>query len=313
MLTGEKVAVISKLRQRLAKTHNALIKRLAEVMRLTGKVDEDLIESIEDILVQADIGVEMTQKIISRLQEEIRLKKITSTAIVLNVLQNIIKDILKNEYQKSEKIDYSPGTKPFVILFVGVNGVGKTTTIAKLAKKYTQNGKKVLLVAADTFRAAAIEQLTIWAKRAEADIVKQDYGADPSSVVFNALQRAKAQDYDVVMIDTAGRLHTKVNLMRELEKINRTIKRIIPDAPHETLLVLDATTGQNGVAQAKSFVSSLPLTGVVLTKLDGTAKGGVAIGINDSLNIPIKLIGIGEKMDDLRDFDIDEFIKAIFE
>lgn len=305
------MVVTRNLKQRLAKTHNALIKRLAEVLRLTGKVNEELIDSIEDILVQADIGIEMTEKIIARLEQEIRLKKITDTGMILKVLQNIIKDILKNEYQKSGGIDYSPDKKPFVILFVGVNGVGKTTTIAKLAKKYTQNGKKVLLVAADTFRAAAIEQLTIWSKRAGADIVKQDYGADPSSVVFNALQYAKVHNYDLVMIDTAGRLHTKVNLMRELEKINRTIKKIIPDAPHETLLVLDATTGQNGVAQAKSFVTSIPVSGGVLTKLDGTAKGGVAIGIKDSLNIPVKLIGVGEMMDDLKNFDIDEFVRAI--
>jgi fused signal recognition particle receptor len=307
------VAIISNLKHRLVKTHNALAKRLAEVMRLTGKVDKELIESIEEILIQADIGIETTQKIITQLQEEIRLRKIISTEAIFDLLQNIIRNILKTEYQESEKIDYSPEHKPFVILFVGVNGVGKTTTIAKLAKKYTQQGKKVLLVAADTFRAAAIEQLSIWAKRAEADIIKQDYGADPSSVVFSSLQHAKSHNYDVVMIDTAGRLHTRVNLMRELEKINRTIKKIIPDAPHETLLVLDATTGQNGVAQAKSFVASLPVTGVVLTKLDGTAKGGVAIGIKDSLNISIKLIGVGEKMDDLRDFDIDAFVKAIFE
>jgi fused signal recognition particle receptor len=307
------VAIISNLKHRLVKTHNALAKRLAEVMRLTGKVDKELIESIEEILIQADIGIETTQKIITQLQEEIRLRKIISTEAIFDLLQNIIRNILKTEYQESEKIDYSPEHKPFVILFVGVNGVGKTTTIAKLAKKYTQKGKKVLLVAADTFRAAAIEQLSIWAKRAEADIIKQDYGADPSSVVFSSLQHAKSHNYDVVMIDTAGRLHTRVNLMRELEKINRTIKKIIPDAPHETLLVLDATTGQNGVAQAKSFVASLPVTGVVLTKLDGTAKGGVAIGIKDSLNISIKLIGVGEKMDDLRDFDIDAFVKAIFE
>lgn len=307
------MAIISNLKHRLVKTHNALAKRLAEVMRLTGKVDKELIESIEEILIQADIGIETTQKIITQLQEEIRLRKIISTEAIFDLLQNIIRNILKTEYQESEKIDYSPEHKPFVILFVGVNGVGKTTTIAKLAKKYTQKGKKVLLVAADTFRAAAIEQLSIWAKRAEADIIKQDYGADPSSVVFSSLQHAKSHNYDVVMIDTAGRLHTRVNLMRELEKINRTIKKIIPDAPHETLLVLDATTGQNGVAQAKSFVASLPVTGVVLTKLDGTAKGGVAIGIKDSLNISIKLIGVGEKMDDLRDFDIDAFVKAIFE
>ncbi|MDP8242006.1 MAG: signal recognition particle-docking protein FtsY, partial [Candidatus Celaenobacter antarcticus] len=219
----------------------------------------------------------------------------------------------RDEYKDVQAIDFNPKEKPYVLLFVGVNGVGKTTSIAKFAQRFKKNGKKVLLVAGDTFRAAAIEQLEIWAKRIGVAIIGQEYGSDPSSVIFNAMQSAKAQSYDVVLIDTAGRLHTKINLMRELAKIKRTIQKHIPDAPHQVLLVIDATTGQNGVQQAKKFLESIPIDGIVLTKLDGTAKGGVALGIKDSLQIPIKAIGIGEQMDDLKDFDAEEFVKAIFE
>jgi len=283
------------------------------ILQLSGKVDEELIEEIEDILIQADLGISITSKIISQLEERIRLHKLSATEQVFDELENIIITILHDEYKNVDAIDFDPSNKPYVVLFVGVNGVGKTTSIAKCALRFKNNGKKVLLVAGDTFRAAAIEQLELWAKRIGVVIIGQEYGSDPSSVIYNAMQSAKAQSYDVVLIDTAGRLHTKVNLMRELEKIKRTIQKHIPDAPHEVLLVIDATTGQNGVQQANKFLESIPIDGVVLTKLDGTANGGVALGIKDSLQIPIKAIGVGEQMDDLKDFDATEFVKAIFE
>ncbi|MEA3476336.1 MAG: signal recognition particle-docking protein FtsY [Candidatus Cloacimonadota bacterium] len=304
--------VVSGLKYKLAKTHNSFVKRITEAIHICGKVDEELIENIEDILIQADIGLKVTNKIINILEDEIRLNKITNKDDVFNNLENIIINILNDEYKDIQQINFLAYKKPIVILFVGVNGVGKTTTIAKVANKFKKQSKKVLLVAADTFRAAAIEQLEIWAKRIGVNMISQKYGSDPSSVIFNALHSAMAQNYDVVMIDTAGRLHTKTNLMRELEKNVRTIKKIIPDAPHESYLIIDSTTGQNGVQQAKSFVESIPITGVILTKLDGTAKGGVALGIKDSLNIPVKAIGIGEKVEDIREFNANDFVKAIF-
>ena len=307
------MSIVTGLKKKLAKTHNSFIKRIAEIVQLSGKVDEELIENIEDILIQADLGVTITGKIISRLEEQIRLHKLSKTEQVYEALENIIITILQDEYKDVDAIDFNPNEKPYVLLFVGVNGVGKTTTIAKCAQRFKNNGKKVLLVAGDTFRAAAIEQLEIWAKRIGVTIIGQEYGSDPSSVIFNAMQSAKAQSYDVVLIDTAGRLHTKINLMRELEKIKRTIQKHISDAPHQVLLVVDATTGQNGVQQAKKFLESIPIDGIILTKLDGTAKGGVALGIKDSLQIPIKAIGVGEQIDDLKDFDATEFVKAIFE
>ena len=306
------MSIVSKLKEKLAKTHNAFVKQITEVIHICGKVDENLMEGIEDVLIQADLGIVVTNKIMSKLQEEIRLKKIIDIHKIYESLEHIINEILHDEYKDIKHINFSPAIKPFVILFVGVNGVGKTTAIAKLAYKFKENDKKVLLVAADTFRAAAIEQLDIWAKRINVNILSQNYGSDPSSVVFNALNSAITNKYDVVLIDTAGRLHTKINLMRELEKIVRVTKKIIPDAPHETYLVIDATTGQNGVQQAKKFVESIPISGIILTKLDGTAKGGVVIGIKDCLNIPVKAIGIGEKVEDIREFNADDFVKAIF-
>lgn len=307
------MSLISNLKKKLAKTHNSFVKRIAEIVHLSGRVDEELIEDIEDILIQADLGVSITQKIISKLEEQIRVHKLTKPDQIFSALEHIIITILQDEYKDVTSIDYNTNISPYVLLFVGVNGVGKTTSIAKCALRFKKNGKKVLLVAGDTFRAAAIEQLELWAKRVGVSIIGQEYGSDPSSVIYNAMQSAKAQSYDVVLIDTAGRLHTKINLMRELEKIKRTIQKHVPDAPHQVLLVIDATTGQNGVQQAKKFLESIPIDGIILTKLDGTAKGGVALGIMDSLQIPIKAIGIGEQMDDLKDFNATEFVKAIFE
>ena len=302
---------IEGLDKKLRKTHTNLFDKISELLKIKGKVDEDLMEDLEDILIQADVGVETTTEIMNKLRKKIREEKITETDKVHSSLKKIIEEIMYDEYSDTEnKLQY-PDKKPFVILFIGVNGVGKTTSIAKLADRYKKQGKKVMMIAADTFRAAAIDQLTIWAERVGATISKQKEGSDPSAVVFDGLKSAVSRNYDVVLIDTAGRQHTKANLMKELGKIFRTIKKIIPEAPHETLLVVDATTGQNAIIQAKTFDEAAHITGLVLTKLDGTAKGGIVIGIKHQLNIPVKLIGVGEKSEDLRDFKIKEFVEAI--
>ncbi|MBC8312891.1 MAG: signal recognition particle-docking protein FtsY [Candidatus Cloacimonetes bacterium] len=312
LLESDKLKVVSNLKKKLAKTHNAFVKSFSEAFRICGKIDKNLMESIEDILIQTDFGISITAKIMEKLEEIVRFQKISDSNKIYETLENLIKDILQDEYNDIQKIDFSPNQKPFIILFVGVNGVGKTTTIAKMAYRYKTNGKKVLLVAGDTFRAAAIEQLKIWADRLKIKMSSGDYGSDPSSVIFNALNLAVAKNFDVVLIDTAGRLHTKINLMRELEKISRTTKKVIHGTPHETILIIDSTTGQNGIQQAKTFAETIPISGIILTKLDGTAKGGVAIGIKDSLNIPVRAICIGEKMEDIRDFNSDDFVQAIF-
>ena len=301
------------LKDKLAKTKNGLLGKLAEIVNLRGKVDDDLMDDLEEMLLQADVGVQASGDIIDGLKEEIRLQKITVLGDVQKHLEEIIRELLLKDYgRETDHLQYK-NIKPFVALFTGVNGVGKTTTIAKLAKRYTKSGKSVLMVAGDTFRAAAIDQLAIWAERTGADIMRQQEGSDPSSVVYDGMMKAVNKKYDVVLIDTAGRQHTKVNLMNELSKIKRTIKKIIPDAPHETLLVVDATTGQNAITQAELFNKATELSGLVLTKLDGTAKGGIVIGIKHQLDIPVKLIGVGESYNDLRDFDVNEFVEAIFE
>ena len=304
---------LENLRIKLAKTKSSFIGNIAEVIKLRGKVDEELMDELEEILIQADIGVDTSLFIIDKLREEIHLNKLTNQDEVQTHLENIIKEMLIEEYAKdSDHLKFN-NKKPFVILFAGVNGVGKTTTIGKLARRFKDMGKSVLLIAGDTFRAAAIEQLTIWAERANVEIVKQQQGSDASSVVYDGVMKAVNQKFDVVLIDTAGRQHTKVNLMNELSKIVRTIKKIVPDAPNETLLVIDATTGQNAISQTELFNKAVNLSGLILTKLDGTAKGGIVIGIKHQLNIPVKLIGVGEKQEDLRDFDVNEFVEAVFE
>ncbi len=307
---SEKLSVES-LDKKLRKTHTNLFDKISELLKLKGKVDEDLIDDLEDILIQADVGIETTTEIINKLRKKIRDDKISDTEKVHTALKDIIIDMMSAEYSQEDSKLKNPEEKPFVILFIGVNGVGKTTTIAKLAERYRKQGKKVMMIAADTFRAAAIDQLTIWAERTGATISKQKEGADPSAVVFDGLKAAVSRKYDVVLIDTAGRQHTKANLMKELSKISRTIKKVVPSAPHEALLVVDATTGQNAIMQARIFNEATRITGLVLTKLDGTAKGGIVIGIKHQLNIPVKLIGVGEKSEDLRDFDIKEFVEAI--
>jgi fused signal recognition particle receptor len=301
------------LRQRLIKTKSGFIGQIAELLQVRGKVDESLLEELEETLIKADVGVETSADIIDRLRLKIREDKITDTAAIQHSLFGIINDLMLHDYAGREPGIKTIDTKPFVILFTGVNGVGKTTTIGKLAKRYVDAGKSVLLIAADTFRAAAIDQLAIWAERAGADISRQQQGADPSAVVYDGLKKAVNNNIDIVLIDTAGRQHTKVNLMNELNKIDRTIKKIVPEAPHESLLVVDATTGQNALTQAEIFNNATDLSGVVLTKLDGTAKGGIVIGIKHQLNVPVKLIGVGETTADLRDFSASEFLKAIFE
>lgn len=254
----------------------------------------------------------MTTKIIEELRDEIRINKIKDTETVQEIIKKIMTDELMSDYEENQEVFVMTDKKPYIILFIGVNGVGKTTTIGKLAKRFTSEGKSVLMVAGDTFRAAAVEQLSIWSDRAKVEIVKQAQGADPSAVVFDGIKSAIAKNKDVVMIDTAGRQHNRANLMKELEKIYRTIQKVSPEGPHEVFLVLDSTTGQNAVNQAKTFNGIVPLTGLVLTKLDGTAKGGIILNIKKVLNIPVKLIGVGEGIDDLQDFDAKEFVDAMF-
>ncbi len=297
----------AKIKAGLQKTKDSFVKQVESVFNSFTKIDEELFEELEELLITADVGVTTTEKICARLREEIKKKGITDPSQIKGLLKEILAEMMDGDC--TLKI----GTKPSVIMVIGVNGVGKTTTIGKMAHYLTQNGKKVLLGAADTFRAAAIDQLQIWADRSGVKMVRHSEGSDPAAVVFDAVSAAKARDIDVVICDTAGRLHNKKHLMDELSKIKRVIEREAEGCDVEVLLVLDATTGQNGVNQAKQFALSSGITGIVLTKLDGTAKGGVVISIKDELNIPIKFIGVGEGMDDLQPFNPLEFAEALFE
>jgi fused signal recognition particle receptor len=305
----ERKGFFQRLKERLAKTKEGVISQVKGLIRLRGKVDEELLDEIEEILIQADLGVQTTGKIIGAMRQDSAARGIKEPEQMIELFKDAILKILS----EGERFLIEPQSKPFVMFVVGVNGTGKTTTIGKLAKRYGEQGKRVMLVAGDTFRAAAIEQLAIWAKRSGSEIVQQAMGADPAAVCYDALQAAQSRGTDVVIIDTAGRLHTKVNLMEELKKMVRVIKKVVPDAPHETLLVLDATTGQNAINQAKIFSEAVNVTGIVMTKLDGTAKGGILIAIRDLYRIPVLLIGVGEKLEDLRDFDAEEFVNALFE
>lgn len=300
------------LREKIARTKSSFMGKLAEAILFSGKVDEELLEQLEAILLKSDTGVEMTNLILDKLREEIKVHRISEAAEVQIALQRIMSDILLADY--SEQVDFydSITAKPFVIMILGVNGVGKTTSIGKMANRFRDLGKSVLVIAGDTFRAAAIEQLEIWANRAGASIIKSQQGADPGAVVFDGITAALARNIDIVLIDTAGRQHTKANLMQELAKVLRTIKKVLPDAPHETLLILDSTTGQNALSQAKTFNEIAGLTGLVLTKLDGTAKGGIILNIKHALGIPVKLIGVGEQLDDMQSFDPQAFVDAMF-
>ena len=295
--------------ERLTKSKEGFFSKLKNIFTSKSKIDDTIYEELEDLLIQSDIGFDMTAKLINQLEKEVKVKKISETSEVYEILKRLMSDFLLSQDSKlvlkEDKIN--------VILIVGVNGVGKTTTIGKLALKYKKMGKKVLLGAGDTFRAAAVEQLEEWAKRADVDIVKGKEGADPASVVFDTLSRAEQIKADVVIIDTAGRLHNKSNLMRELEKINNIIKKKIGEERYESLLVIDGTTGQNGLNQAKEFNSVTELTGFIVTKLDGTAKGGIVFSVSEELQRPIKFIGLGEKIGDLIEFNAKDFINAIFE
>lgn len=299
---------LDKIKKGLERTKKSLIKNIETVIIGYAKIDEDFLDDLESVLLSGDLGVRTTDYLMRQIRRGVMEGKISNTQEVLPYMQNLVADMLREPMQSEQEVHH-----PEVWLIVGVNGVGKTTTIGKLSSQMHKAGKKVLLAASDTFRAAASEQLSIWAERTGADIVKHAEGADPAAVAFDAVSAAKSRGADVVLIDTAGRLQTKVNLMEELKKISRVIKKVIPDAPHQTLLVLDATTGQNAVSQAKSFGEIVPLTGVVLTKLDGTAKGGVVLSITEELHVPVKYIGLGEREDDLQKFDPDDFARALFE
>ena len=295
----------------LTKTRNTFVSSLINLTNKYARINEEYFEELEEILIMADIGVNTVMEFMDRLRNRVIKEKITDPSLLKEVIVDELFIIYVNDDILESKIKYAT-SGPTVLLFVGVNGVGKTTTIAKLANKMIDSGKKVLLVAGDTFRAGATKQLEEWATRVNAGFVGKEEGADPASVVYDGLEVAKKENYDVVLVDTAGRLQNKVNLMKELEKINRVIAREIPDAPHETLLVIDASTGQNGISQAKSFKEITNITGIVLTKLDGTAKGGIVLAIKDEVNIPVKYIGFGETKDDLQAFDIEDYIYGLF-
>jgi fused signal recognition particle receptor len=298
----------------LEKTKSSVFNKLTKAIAGKSKIDDDFLDDLEEILISSDVGVETTLKIIQRIENRVAVDKY----LTLNELNKLLKDEIsklleENNSKNLEKAEL-PDTKgfPYVIMVVGVNGVGKTTTIGKLAFQFKSLGKKVVLGAADTFRAAAVDQLTIWSERVGVPIVKQNMGSDPASVAFDTVKSAVAQNADIVIIDTAGRLHNKVNLMNELSKIKKVMQKIIPDAPHEILLVLDGSTGQNAFEQAKQFIKATEVNALALTKLDGTAKGGVVIGISDQFKIPVKYIGVGEKMEDLQIFNRTEFVESLF-
>ena len=306
------------LDQGLAKTKESFFGKLTKAIAGKSSVDAEVLDNLEEVLISGDVGVSTTIKIIKRIEERVKKDKYVTTSELNSLLKNEViallaensgnKDLAKTTTHFSEPLPY----KPYVIMVVGVNGVGKTTTIGKLAHQFKQAGKSVVLGAADTFRAAAVEQLIIWSERAGVPIVQQGMGADPASVAFDTLSSAKAKDADVVIIDTAGRLHNKINLMNELTKIRNVMKKVVPDAPHEVLLVLDGSTGQNAIEQCKQFTAATDVNALAVTKLDGTAKGGVVIGISDEFKIPVKYIGVGEKMTDLQSFNATEFVNSLF-
>ncbi|HEX2925978.1 MAG TPA: signal recognition particle-docking protein FtsY [Ruminiclostridium sp.] len=296
-----------KLKEGLQKTRKSITEKIDQVLVSFGKVDEELFDELEEILITSDLGIDTTMKVIEDLKAKVKERKIIDPKQVKGLLKEELREILEkggNEMKLQ--------TKPSVIIVIGVNGVGKTTSIGKIANLYKNQGKKVLLAAGDTFRAAAIDQLEVWADRVGTDIIMHKEGSDPAAVIFDAVQAAKSRNADLLICDTAGRLHTKKNLMEELKKVSRVLDRELPGADRETLLVLDATTGQNAISQAKTFSETSDITGIVLTKLDGTAKGGIVVAIKSELDIPVKLIGVGEQMDDLQKFDAGEFVEALF-
>ena len=297
---------LDKLKSGLSKTKKAIFGQIDNVLKAFVKVDEDLLEELEELLIMSDIGVNATEQIIEELRERIKDGRLKEKNQVIDALKEILTDMI------GEGGDLDLSTTPAIILVIGVNGAGKTTSIGKISNRLTKRGKRVVVAAADTFRAAAIDQLNVWCERSGAEIVKQSEGSDPAAVVYDAINYAKKRKADVLIIDTAGRLHNKTNLMNELAKINRVIDKECPEAARENLLVLDATTGQNAILQAKEFRQAANITGLVLNKLDGTAKGGIVISIKNELGIPVKFIGVGEKIDDMQEFKADEFVEALF-
>ncbi len=297
-----------RLKEGLKKTRDSISEKIDQVLVSFGKIDEELFEELEEVLIMSDVGIESSTRIIEDVKRKVKENKVTDPKKVKDLLKEELAEILSDD---KNYLDVK--TTPSVIIVIGVNGVGKTTSIGKIANLMKQQGKKVLLAAGDTFRAAAIDQLEVWANRVGVDLIKHDEGADPAAVVFDAAQAAKARKVDVLICDTAGRLHTKKNLMEELKKISKILDRELPGASRETLLVLDATTGQNAIAQAKTFREAAGISGIVLTKLDGTAKGGIIISVKSELDVPVKLIGVGEKIDDLQQFDAKEFVEALFD
>lgn len=302
------------LDQGLAKTKESVFSKLTRAVAGKSKVDDEVLDNLEEVLITSDVGVETTLRIIERIEKRAAQDKYVNTTELNTILKDEIASLLaENNSDSPIDFDSTLPSKPYVIMVVGVNGVGKTTTIGKLAYQFTKAGKKVYLGAADTFRAAAVDQLVIWGERAGVPVIKQKMGADPASVAYDTIASAKANDADVVIIDTAGRLHNKINLMNELTKIKNVMQKVIPDAPHEVLLVLDGSTGQNAFEQAKQFTKATDVTALAITKLDGTAKGGVVIGISDQFKIPVKYIGLGEGMEHLQVFDRNEFVSSLFE
>ncbi|MGE7760693.1 signal recognition particle-docking protein FtsY [Peribacillus sp. NPDC097895] len=305
------VSIGEKFKQGLTKTRNSFTGRVNELVARYRKVDEDFFEELEEILIQADVGFDTVMELIDQLKMEVKLRNISDTREVQSVISEKLVEIYQGDEKETSSLNIQEDGLT-VILFVGVNGVGKTTTIGKLAHKFKAEGKSVVLAAGDTFRAGAIEQLEVWGERVGVSVIKQGEGSDPAAVMFDAIQAAKARKADILICDTAGRLQNKVNLMKELEKVKRVIEREIPGAPHEVLLALDATTGQNALIQAKTFKEATNVSGIVLTKLDGTAKGGIVLAIRNELAIPVKFVGLGEKMDDLQEFDAEKYVYGLF-
>jgi fused signal recognition particle receptor len=310
-LTKQTETVTVKFKDGLTKTRQSFSEKMNDLVARYRKVDEDFFEELEEVLIQADVGFDTVLELVDELKMEVKRRNIQETSQVKEIIVEKLVDIYESADGEITSLNIQDNGLT-VILFVGVNGVGKTTTIGKLAYKFKQEGKKVLLAAGDTFRAGAIEQLEVWGKRVGVDVIKQNEGSDPAAVMYDAIQAARSRKVDILLCDTAGRLQNKVNLMKELEKVKRVIEREIPDAPHEVLLVLDATTGQNAMIQAKQFKEATDVTGIVLTKLDGTAKGGIVIAIRKELNIPVKFVGLGEKMDDLQPFDLEQYVYGLF-
>ena len=312
-ITKQTDSVTEKFKEGLTKTRDSFAGKMNDLVAKYRKVDEDFFEELEELLISADVGVTTVMDLIDELKMEVKRQNIRDTKDVQAVILEKLVEIYQGEQEegKSNKLNIQPNQLN-VVLFVGVNGVGKTTTIGKLAHKLKSEGNSVLLAAGDTFRAGAIEQLEVWGERVGVDVIKQSEGSDPAAVMYDAVQAAKARNVDVLLCDTAGRLQNKVNLMKELEKVKRVIEREIPGAPHEVLLVLDATTGQNAMTQAKQFSQTTDVSGIVLTKLDGTAKGGIVLAIKGELDIPVKLVGLGEKMDDLQEFNTEQYVYGLF-